>query len=189
MIALVLSTHLAVASLIGVRLHREEGQSQMTRNSPGALSLLQPHPDSTRIRRAASGLTLLAISPDSDDHIKLAELCARCRWRFLEAQTCRQGLTRIRSDGVAVAICERDLPDGTWKAVLDELDQVTAAPILIVASRLADDALWAEVLNVGGYDVLLKPFEPKEVVWSVTSAHHQWELLTGLSAGLPPPAV
>jgi len=38
-----------------------------------------------------------------------------------------------------------------------------APPLLIVASRLADERLWAEVLNLGGYDVLLKPFEPAEL--------------------------
>jgi DNA-binding response OmpR family regulator len=157
----------------------------MTGNLAGASSLHQTGPDSRRIPRAASGFTLLAISSDSGDHTKLAALCAIWRWRFLEAQTCRQGLTRIRSDRVAVAICERDLPDGTWKAVLDQLGRVPAAPSLIVASRLADDALWAEVLNMGGHDVLVKPFEPNEVLWSVTSAHHRWESQTGLAAGLP----
>lgn len=79
----------------------------------------------------------------------------KSRWRVLEAETCRQGLTGIRSHPVAVVVCERDLPDGTWKVVLDELAQTPGAPLLIVASHLADNALWAEVLNMGGYDVLL----------------------------------
>lgn len=161
----------------------------MTRNFPGALDLLRRgSPEPRRIRPAAPGFTVLVISPDSEDQIKVAELCACSRWRFLEAQTCRQGLTRIRSDRVAVAICERDLSDGTWKVVLDEFAQMPAAPLLIVASRLADNALWAEVLNMGGYDVLLKPFEPKEVLWALSSALRQWESQTDLSADLPPPA-
>jgi len=39
-----------------------------------------------------------------------------------------------------------------------------------VADRLADDALWAGVLNLGGYDVLAKPFNAKEVLHAVTAA-------------------
>jgi DNA-binding response OmpR family regulator len=35
---------------------------------------------------------------------------------------------------------------------------------------LADEALWAEVLNLGGYDVLTKPFDPKEVHHAVSMA-------------------
>ena len=43
-------------------------------------------------------------------------------------------------------------------------------PQLIVADRLADDALWAEVLNLGGYDLLMTPFEPEEVLRVVSMA-------------------
>jgi DNA-binding response OmpR family regulator len=32
-----------------------------------------------------------------------------------------------------------------------------------VTSRLADERLWAEVLSLGGYDVLMKPFDVSEV--------------------------
>ena len=31
-------------------------------------------------------------------------------------------------------------------------------PLVIVASHLADDQLWAEALNLGAHDVLAKPF-------------------------------
>jgi FixJ family two-component response regulator len=48
------------------------------------------------------------------------------------------------------------------------------APSLIVTSRLADDRLWAEALNLGAYDVLAKPFERLELVRSVSSAWLHW---------------
>jgi DNA-binding response OmpR family regulator len=38
-----------------------------------------------------------------------------------------------------------------------------APPPLIVSSCVADDRLWAEVLNLGGYDLLTKPFLAAEV--------------------------
>jgi hypothetical protein len=37
-------------------------------------------------------------------------------------------------------------------------------PNFIVFSCLADEFLWAEVLNLGGFDVLMTPFEPEEVL-------------------------
>ena len=45
---------------------------------------------------------------------------------------------------------------------------------LIVASRLADEGLWAEAMNLGAYDVLAKPFERKELVRSVSLAWLHW---------------
>jgi hypothetical protein len=41
---------------------------------------------------------------------------------------------------------------------------------MIVTSRLADERLWAEVLNLGGYHLLAKPFDASEVVRVVGTA-------------------
>lgn len=45
-------------------------------------------------------------------------------------------------------------------------------PQLIVADRLADEALWAEVLNLGRYDVPVMPFAHEEVLRVISMA---WE--------------
>jgi DNA-binding response OmpR family regulator len=58
-------------------------------------------------------------------------------------------------------------------------------PDLIVASRLADEYLWAEVLNLGGYDVLAKPFNAEEVrrVVGLACEHHQERQIRRADAG------
>jgi FixJ family two-component response regulator len=43
-------------------------------------------------------------------------------------------------------------------------------PPLIVTSRHADNRLWGEVLNLGGFDVLAKPLDEDEVRRVVESA-------------------
>jgi hypothetical protein len=68
-------------------------------------------------------------------------------------------------------ICEDALPDGDWKLLLTGLDRVAVRPSLIVSSRLADERLWSEVLNLGAFDLLLgAPFEPEEVLRVTESA-------------------
>ena len=42
-------------------------------------------------------------------------------------------------------------------------------------TRTADEHLWAEVLNLGGYDVLAEPFERDEMVRVVTSARRHFD--------------
>jgi hypothetical protein len=72
---------------------------------------------------------------------------------------------------IPVVICQDSLPDGDWKLLLAGFDRVEARPSLIVSSRLADDRLWAEVLNLGAFDLLLgAPFEPEEVLRVTESA-------------------
>jgi hypothetical protein len=46
-------------------------------------------------------------------------------------------------------------------------------PAFIVTSRLADAGLWAEVLHLGGYDLLAQPFCAQEVIWAVGNAHYR----------------
>jgi hypothetical protein len=48
-------------------------------------------------------------------------------------------------------------------------------PRLIVFSRNADDRLWAEVLNLGGFDLLATPFREEEFVFAIGSAWLDWE--------------
>jgi DNA-binding response OmpR family regulator len=63
----------------------------------------------------------------------------------------------------AAVISDCSMPDGrNWKDLLAELQIFPDPPPLIVTSRLADERLWAEVLNMGGYDLLLQPFDAKE---------------------------
>ena len=79
----------------------------------------------------------------------------------------------VRSWRPNVVICEQNLPDGTWQDLLGDLQSLSRPPMLIVCSLLADDRLWAEVLNIGGYDVLMKPFQAIEVARVVRMAARQ----------------
>jgi DNA-binding response OmpR family regulator len=68
------------------------------------------------------------------------------------------------------------LADGEWKGLWNELGKDPCPPEVIVASRLADERLWVEVLNLGGYNLLSKPFRPEEVVRTIHGALMEWQL-------------
>jgi DNA-binding response OmpR family regulator len=74
-----------------------------------------------------------------------------------------------------VLVCDAELPDGGWRRIWKALSIGPRPPLLIVASHNADERLWAEVLNAVGYDGLLKPFRPEEVVWAIHYATGQQE--------------
>jgi DNA-binding NtrC family response regulator len=82
----------------------------------------------------------------------------------------------ISQERVGVVLCENQLPDGrSWRDVLAQLQELPHPPPLIVADRLADEALWAEVLNLEAYDLLIEPFDPTEVTRVVELAWSAWE--------------
>ena len=115
--------------------------------------------DTLQINMANKREIVLSISPFRQDHDFLRSVLGR----ISEVCTCREAVALFNREKTAVLICERDLPDGNWKDILGLIAPVPYPPRLIVTSRLADEHLWSEVLNLGGYDVLAKPFDVKEV--------------------------
>jgi DNA-binding response OmpR family regulator len=111
---------------------------------------------------ASENITLLAISPNQEDRQSLEKILDDGCWTVEGARSLREATTMMHK-GPNLILCEQELPDGNWKDVFREARDLDNPPPLVVVSRQADERLWAEVLNVGGYDVLLKPFERSEV--------------------------
>jgi DNA-binding NtrC family response regulator len=75
---------------------------------------------------------------------------------------CRRVLLR-RPEDFDLLIVDDTLPDGSWSQVLDLTLDSEMDCELIVSSHTDDAALWAEVLNRGGYDILVEPYDRQEV--------------------------
>jgi DNA-binding response OmpR family regulator len=130
-----------------------------------------PHPESAEDRNEEPNrMRILSVSPFSEDHAALRRILDEKTFEILVASTRQEAVRRLRRASFSVVLCERDLTDGTWKDLLNHAGAGQQLPFLIVTSRLADDYLWAEVLNMGGYDVLAKPFRAQEVRHVVISA-------------------
>lgn len=118
----------------------------------------------------SSLIRVLCISKDAEDHSTLRRILSGLPWLVSAAANCRQAVRQLSREKVSVIFCESLLEDGTWKSVLAHISRNAHPPLLIVTSRVADEYLWAEVLNLGGYDVLAKPFNPEEVRHVCTTA-------------------
>jgi DNA-binding response OmpR family regulator len=114
---------------------------------------------------------ILAIVPPGEDRTTLNKILSQANWQLIFSDTFAETQTALRTLSVAVVLSEVRLSDGhSWKDVLQELDAARSRTPLIVADRLADEVLWAEVLNLGGHDVLAKPFNPGELLYAVAAA-------------------
>ena len=123
----------------------------------------------TRVRT-----TILSISPCADDHAALAEILQSSKWPLCRANTFPAAMQLVRSHQISVIVSERDLPPYSWTDLLGAVAASPKPPLVIVASRHADDYLWAEALNLGAHDVLAKPFDPPEVRRAVRFAVLRW---------------
>jgi len=118
------------------------------------------------------GFPLLVVSSDEQDHSSLRRIL-RADCRLHAAVGLHEAMSCVRRFGPQVVICDQTFADGDWRELLSDLQSEQQMPPLIVVSRLADDRLWAEVLNLGGYDLLTKPFVEAEVGRVVKLAAHR----------------
>ena len=118
---------------------------------------------------------VLAVSPLPADRLRLRAILSQASWKLHEASTCREALALLRDQSVPVLLSNRDHADGNWEELLNATAWLPAPPQIIVFSRLADESLWAQVLNMGGFDVLMTPFDPEEVLRVTFSAWSHWE--------------
>ena len=117
----------------------------------------------------------LLVSSVPENSASLERMFQVHNWHLDQVTTSCEAIAFARQHETPVVICERHLPDGDWKAVLNGFEELFVRLSLIVTSHLADEALWAEVLNLGGYDVLAQPFDQGEVYRVVL---HAWRHAT-----------
>lgn len=107
----------------------------------------------------------MLVSAIEEDHRFLGRAFSQQGWMLHKTRSLESAMDLLRCNPVPVVMTERDLPFGNWKDVLAAIQQLPQVPMLIVTARLADEYLWAEVLNLGGYDVLSQPFQVTELLW------------------------
>ena len=108
-------------------------------------------------------IEVLVVSPMEEDQKYFRLLFPKPVWRVLSAESMRDAAKLLQARPVGVVLTEHDLEDGTWSDLLDLAASAPWSPPVVVVSRHADEAMWAQVLNLGGYDVLMKPFDATEV--------------------------
>jgi DNA-binding response OmpR family regulator len=132
-----------------------------------AFAYIEPE---SQLTRQTQAVRLLTVGIQDAEHRELAGFLREPECALFRANSRRDALPLARTISPDVVIGEQSLPDGTWQDLLGDLQILSRPPVLIVCSLQADDRLWAEVLNIGGYDLLMKPFRPVEVVRVVKMA-------------------
>jgi DNA-binding NtrC family response regulator len=124
---------------------------------------------------------VLAVLPDSTDRASLQEIFRHSNWSLELVNNYEDAERALATRRFGIVITDADLgADRDWKYILDATLAMAVPVPVIVTDRLADERLWAEVLNLRAYDVLLKPFDSTEVYRIVSSAWlyccNQWRL-------------
>jgi len=117
---------------------------------------------------------VLSVSPNHEDCASL-ERIFKSGWTVVATFTVELALSMLREIPIPIVIYDCDTSLGPWNEMLERISLLPDPPLFIVTSRLADERLWAEALNLGAWDVLAKPFEADEVIRIVSIAGQHWQ--------------
>jgi CheY-like chemotaxis protein len=121
-----------------------------------------------------NALAVLAVIPNEADRDALRVLFRRSNWLVSFVSSIAETVRSLQKSPMPVVLCDRDLPDGSWKELLAAVHTLRRPPRVVVTSRLVDERLWAEALNLGCHDVLSQPFRASELFPVLSFAWRSW---------------
>jgi DNA-binding NtrC family response regulator len=137
------------------------------------MDLMEVVPSNLALNAGTSPL-LLIVSETEQAHIAARHILGTSGWRAHSAFDCRQATQLLHSMKFPVILTDCSLPDGDWTTLLEARTAFPLPPQVVVFSRLADHALWAEILNRGAYDLLMYPFHREELARVIALAGALW---------------
>lgn len=113
---------------------------------------------------------VLCVGLREEDRSRLTVFFKGTKFDFVFVDTLHKANIKLsQKDVYPVILTEKVLPDGVWK----DVEEISGNSNVVVLCRLADEKLWAEVLNSGGHDVLNShPLHQRETCRSIVLA---WE--------------
>ena len=143
-----------------------------------------PTPNSNRSDSTGKSatVTVFHVGPKDQDLRRLADilnhaewkLCPGTSWTVAGEESLSSAARSLQRQITPIVLCGGEPDSADWREVLESLASLPKPPMLIVASRMADEYLWAEALNLGAHDVLSKPYQPAEVVRVLSMAWLHW---------------
>ncbi|MGA2434037.1 MAG: hypothetical protein ABSG25_01990 [Bryobacteraceae bacterium] len=116
---------------------------------------------------------VLFVSPYPLHASALARMLAPVSLKLDHVVSLKRAKNRLGTRPYGAVLTEARLPDGNWTDVLKFAGALRFAPAVLVTDRNADDSFWAEILNLGAYDLLAQPFDSSEVQRILVNACEQ----------------
>jgi len=109
------------------------------------------------------GKGVLFVSPNREDATILSRMLGALSVPIEYVADLAHARIKILNGHHPVILTEANLSDGTWLDVLELAHRATPRSEVIVTHAVADARFWAEVLNMGAYDLIAQPFATGEV--------------------------
>ncbi len=114
-----------------------------------------------------SDVRVLVVTRDALEWRLLNGIAETAGWILFWAHGSRRAAELICEYGIRVVVWDRDLPHEDWRQALPRLGELRRPVRVLLATPVADEYLWREVVQNRGFDLITKPFQPDQVVRAV----------------------
>ena len=107
--------------------------------------------------------SVLVVTPSPNDYDLIVSSLASEELEVLPANCLLEAvLHQMASPEPYIVVYDTDSPE-EWRQALRRFLTVRPQTRVVLVSRLADDQMWMDVLDSGGFDLVLKPFQPLDI--------------------------
>ncbi len=125
----------------------------------------------TRNETAEKAERLLLVTLDEDLYFSLRTAAFHCGWELWKAGTVEQGQQLLDESGAPLVIYDWNPDNGDWQAAVDQFVARGDHPCVLLASKVIDDYLLAELVRRGGFGAISRAATEEQLVRSIRFAH------------------
>jgi PleD family two-component response regulator len=119
-------------------------------------------------------LRLLCVLKAEREQTVICRIAKQFPWTLEFAQNGAQALQVLQARCTQIVLFDLDLFGLDWKSDLRTLVSSPSQPSVILVSTGVSDAVWEEVIECGGYDVLRLPLQEVKTQMTVLYAWRFW---------------
>ena len=112
-------------------------------------------------------VSILAVTRDPEDWKALESIARNENWLLFWAHDADRAYELIRRYQIQLVICDREVNGEDWRSIVANFANIRPPICTLLASEVADEYLWREVVHNKGFEILTKPFDPEKVIRTI----------------------
>lgn len=115
-------------------------------------------------------ITLLIVTSRAEDMPELLGLLRETPWELTSVPQ-EEAAAALKAAPVPILLFDRDLAGPSWRETIKRLIHSRRNACIVLLSNVADQYLWEEVVQQGGFDLLTRPFRKEQVLSALVFAY------------------
>jgi len=115
--------------------------------------------------------SLLIVTSRAEDVSELNEILRETSWLVTEVSSLDDAAAKLKAAALPIIFYDRDAAGVCWQETIERLIAARKGACVVLVSNVADQYLWEEVVQRGGFDLLPRPFRKDQVLSTLAFAH------------------